>query len=99
MIHARNARPHPTLETDHGDDWRTEARCLRADPELFVPPGSSWQGHEYQEAAAKAYCALCPSVAPCLAWALEVGDEWAVLGDTNPKERRAIKRKEARASA
>ena len=59
MIHARNARPHPTLETDHGDDWRARAACLDHDPEL-------WFSDQYAERdRAYSICRNCPAKDAC----------------------------------
>jgi len=37
--------------------------------------------------AAKKVCFTCPVKTPCLEWALEVDDRYAVLGGTTPVER------------
>ena len=98
MIHARNARPHPTLETDHGDDWRDKAACVGLDPDLFtIPEGQSWTSAWGKGRAelARSVCVGrgCPVVAACLADANEMGDDWTFRGGMTPDERKAIRRK------
>lgn len=69
------------LDSDHGD-WRSHAACADHDPELFhLNPGENPR-------AALAICATCPVIAPCRAWADEIGDDDAILGGTTPKQRR-----------
>lgn len=65
--------------------WQDQARCVGADPELFFPAPSVnafW---------AKRICAECPVRTECLQWALEVGDDDAVLGGTSARQRRGMK--------
>lgn len=91
--------PHAPTPT-RGDDWRDLAACRWQDPELFHPPGNSWQRHRAQAAAAKAICEACPVRALCLEDALDRGDEHAILGGLTPRQRRDLRsarRKEATA--
>lgn len=66
--------------------------CTKGDPELFFPIG--W-GDEYtfQIKVAKAVCRGCPLKAQCLEFALETGDQHAVIAGTIPEERAAIVRR------
>jgi WhiB family redox-sensing transcriptional regulator len=48
---------------------------------------------------AKAVCRRCPVVDTCLAWALESGQDAGVWGGLSEDERRALKRRNARARA
>jgi WhiB family redox-sensing transcriptional regulator len=91
----RNQGAKPTLATDHGRDWREDAACLNAVADLFLPLGNSWPTDDdrTREMDAKAYCRVCPSQAPCLAWALAVNEPYAIAGGTTPNERRAMLRK------
>jgi WhiB family redox-sensing transcriptional regulator len=46
---------------------------------------------------AKAVCRRCPVIQQCLAWALESGQDAGVWGGLSEDERRALKRRNARA--
>ena len=48
---------------------------------------------------AKAVCRRCPVIDSCLAWALESGQDAGVWGGLSEDERRALKRRNARARA
>jgi WhiB family redox-sensing transcriptional regulator len=63
-------------------DWRHEAACREEDPEVFFPVGK--------------ICERCPVKEPCLAWALESGQDAGVWGGLSEDERRAMKRRAAR---
>jgi WhiB family redox-sensing transcriptional regulator len=77
-------------------DWRHRAACLDVDPELFFPIGSTGPAF-LQIMDAKAICGRCDVVEQCLQWALESGQEAGVWGGMSEDERRALKRKAARA--
>lgn len=82
-------------------DWQENARCAKpgVDPEIFFgsantsKPGAAldrkggtpW--HTNNIARAKAVCRACPVREQCLAWAVEIGDDWAILGGMTPVER------------
>jgi Transcription factor WhiB len=61
--------PGDPLSGTGGRDWRDRAVCRGVDPELFFPVGDDGPALA-QIAAAKAVCARCPVVAPCLSFAL-----------------------------
>lgn len=73
-------------------DWRQGALCREEDPELFFPIGSTGPA-ALQVAEAKAVCRRCPSVDPCLTWALETNQDAGVWGATSEDERRTLKRR------
>jgi WhiB family transcriptional regulator, redox-sensing transcriptional regulator len=77
-------------------DWRHSAACVGEDPELFFPIGNTGpailQIHD-----AKDVCRRCEVVTKCLQWALESGQDVGVWGGTSEDERRAMKRRAARA--
>lgn len=77
-------------------DWRHHALCRDEDPELFFPIGTTGPAATQVEQA-KVVCRRCPSVEPCLTWALETGQDAGVWGGTSEDERRALKRRGARA--
>ena len=77
-------------------DWRHEAACLDEDPELFFPIGNTGPALVQIEAA-KAVCAECVVVADCLRRALDTHQESGVWGGLSEDERRALRRRAARA--
>ena len=77
-------------------DWRHRAACRDVDPELFFPIGNSGPALlQIQEA--KQVCARCTVRTQCLDWALETGQDAGVWGGMSEEERRALKRRAARA--
>ncbi|MHB8342002.1 MAG: WhiB family transcriptional regulator [Mycobacteriales bacterium] len=79
-------------------DWRHSALCRDEDPELFFPIGNAGPAAEQIEQA-RAVCLRCPVVNDCLSWALETGQDAGVWGGLSEDERRALKRRGARARA
>jgi len=79
-------------------DWRHHALCRDEDPELFFPIGTTGPA-ALQVEEAKAVCGRCPSVTDCLQWALDTGQDAGVWGGMSEDERRALKRRGARARA
>lgn len=77
-------------------DWRHNAACLTEDPELFFPIGNTGPALA-QIDEAKAVCNRCEVVDSCLKWALETGQDSGVWGGLSEDERRALKRRAARA--
>lgn len=77
-------------------DWRDRAACLHADPELFFPIGNTGPALE-QIDAAKSICARCPVTDQCLQYALDTNQDSGVWGGLSEDERRALKRRAARA--
>ena len=74
-------------------DWRHRAACLEEDPELFFPIGNTGPAL-IQIEEAKAVCHRCPVMDTCLKWA---GQDAGVWGGLSEDERRALKRRTARA--
>ncbi|AXH95810.1 WhiB family transcriptional regulator [Ornithinimicrobium avium] len=77
-------------------DWRDRAACLDEDPELFFPIGNTGPALQQIEDA-KAICRTCPVIDECLRFALENGQDAGVWGGLSEDERRALKRRKARA--
>jgi WhiB family transcriptional regulator, redox-sensing transcriptional regulator len=77
-------------------DWRHRSACLDEDPELFFPIGNTGPAI-LQIEEAKAVCRRCDVREQCLAWALEAGQDHGVWGGLSEDERRALKRRNARA--
>lgn len=77
-------------------DWRSSAACLNVDPELFFPIGNTGPAIA-QAAEAKMVCATCKVQKTCLQWALDNNQDAGVWGGMSEDERRALKRRTARA--
>ena len=77
-------------------DWRHRSACLDEDPELFFPIGNTGPAI-LQIEEAKQVCRRCEVREQCLAWALEAGQDHGVWGGMSEDERRALKRRNARA--
>ena len=74
--------------TTTGTNWRDDAACLDADPDLFFPIGTTGPALD-QTDQAKRICQACPVRKRCLAWALELGAAAGIWGGTTEDERRA----------
>ncbi|MFC6878588.1 MULTISPECIES: WhiB family transcriptional regulator [Actinomadura] len=79
-------------------DWRHRAACRDVDPELFFPIGNTGPAI-LQIEEAKQVCRRCDVTDACLRWALESGQDSGVWGGMGEDERRALKRRTARARA
>lgn len=77
-------------------DWRHRAACLTEDPELFFPIGNTGPAvHQIDDA--KAICNSCSVMEVCLKWAIDTSQDSGVWGGLSEDERRALKRRTARA--
>ena len=76
--------------------WRNQAACLDEDPELFFPIGNTGPAL-LQIDEAKAVCYRCEVVETCLKLAIESCKDAGVFGGLSEDERRALKRRNARA--
>lgn len=77
-------------------DWREESACLTVDPELFFPVGNTGPALDQIERA-KAICASCKVTNQCLDYAIHSNQDHGVWGGLSEDERRALKRRTARA--
>lgn len=68
-------------------DWRQSGVCIGMDPDDFFPVAPGAPG----EAEALRACAACPVREQCLAWALEVGESFGILGGLTEDERRGLR--------
>ena len=75
----------------HRPDWRDQAACRDADPELFFPDGDT-RSTRAQVKTAKLICRGCPVSATCLSWALASGQEAGIWGGLTEDERRRLLR-------
>jgi WhiB family transcriptional regulator, redox-sensing transcriptional regulator len=73
---------------DNRAQWWSLAACQQADPDLFFPISSSATAHELSRA--KAICAGCKVVQPCLNYALAAGPVHGIWGGTSEEERRVL---------
>jgi WhiB family redox-sensing transcriptional regulator len=92
-------RGSPMARCDEGVghmDWRHRAACLDEDPELFFPIGNTGPAL-LQIEEAKQVCRRCDVRDACLQWAIEAGQDHGVWGGMSEDERRALKRRAARA--
>ena len=92
----RPRAPQQTQEASITMDWRSKAACLDKDPELFFPVGNTGPAL-LQIEEAKAVCRTCEVMDTCLKWAMESGQDSGVWGGMSEDERRAMKRRAARA--
>ena len=69
-----------------GMNWRMQATCRQADPELFFPEYAA--GPEIDQA--KQICDGCPVRARCLDWALSNGASAGIWGGRTEAERHAM---------
>jgi WhiB family redox-sensing transcriptional regulator len=76
--------------------WRDRAACLDEDPDLFFPIGNTGPALDQIEEA-KLVCHRCEVVQDCLKWAVDSGQDAGVWGGLSADERRALKRRTARA--
>jgi WhiB family transcriptional regulator, redox-sensing transcriptional regulator len=71
-------------------DWRDEAACLHADPDLFFPIGTTGPALR-QVDEAKRVCLVCPVRTLCLEWALGQQEILSgIWGGTTEDERRGL---------
>ena len=90
-VRARLAQPTTTPAPGaQGGDWRQQAACRQADPELFFPTERSG-GYTHQVTRAKEICAGCQVRQPCLATALHGpqahNDQHGIFAGTTAKQR------------
>jgi len=76
--------------------WRSRAACLDENPELFFPLGNGDPAF-HQTNKAKVICRRCEVADTCLRWAMESRQDDGVWGGLSADERRALKRRIARA--
>ena len=76
--------------------WRDRAACLEEDPELFFPVGNTGPAL-LQIEKARAVCHRCEVAPACLNWAVDSRQQDGVWGGRSDDERRALKRRNARA--
>ena len=89
--------PGPGLMSAIPVTWRDVAACLDEDPELFFPTGITSPAL-LQIKQAKGVCLRCAVARTCLRWAMESGQDTGIWGGLSEDERRALKRRDARAS-
>ena len=77
------------LRTD--ESWQVRAACRGPMAAVFFPPSHFERKDEKleREARAKAICAACPVVEPCLEFAVRIKEPHGIWGGLNEVERRA----------
>jgi WhiB family redox-sensing transcriptional regulator len=78
--------------SDHRPDWRDDAACRDADPDLFFPDGGIGSTRD-QVKTAKLICRGCPVSTTCLSWALSSSQEHGIWGGLTEDERRRLHRR------
>ena len=81
-----------SVACDSRPDWRADAACRDADPELFFPDGDT-RSARAQVKTAKLICRGCPVSATCLSLALANGQEAGIWGGLTEDERRRLHRR------
>ena len=81
----------PACDDSH-PDWRDEAACRDADPQLFFPDGEI-RSARARVKMAKLICRGCPVSVTCLSWALAIGEEAGIWGGLTEDERRTLHRR------
>ena len=81
--------------------WRAAAKCRGMNPVVFFGVEKIGCGGDHRTGGlhvpyAKAVCKDCPSIEPCLAFALACGDIDGVYGGTSQHERRRLRRQRGR---
>jgi len=71
-------------------NWRDDAACRDADPDLFFPVSTTGSARR-QIDEAKRICRACPAQGQCLAWVLDQPITNGVWGGTTEDERRSIR--------
>jgi len=77
--------------------WQFDGACRGEDSSLFFAPNYFERRAEKaaREARAKAICARCPVLEPCLEYALQIREDHGVWGGQNEFERRQLVRQRA----
>jgi len=74
--------------------WRDQARCRGIDPQVFHPADEDELGAE----RAKAICATCPVLEPCLELAITSKEQDGIWGGRTALERRRLVRARRRSA-
>ena len=82
---------HRRLNRRTGDPWQENAACRGPQSVVFFPPHHVERKDERnsRERRAKAICASCPVLEPCLDYALTIREPHGIWGGLNETERRA----------
>lgn len=69
--------------------WHERAQCRGEMFLFFAPEGERGPEREARVALAKEFCAVCPVVSQCLAWALATATKDGIWGGLDEEEREA----------
>jgi WhiB family transcriptional regulator, redox-sensing transcriptional regulator len=75
----------------HLSEWVMSAACRGVNPDLFFADNGNFNGKKTRKAIET--CEGCPVILPCLEWALETGDQHAILGGMTPSQRQRHRRR------
>ena len=80
------------LRTADKVDWQLRAACRGPQASVFFPPSNVEKRDEKRrrELRAKDICATCSVQAPCLKYALAIGEQHGIWGGLNEIERRDL---------
>jgi len=85
----RSATTSDAIAPADSGDWRDDAECRTADPDLFFPIGTTALAVR-QTREAKQVCARCEVRPACLQWAVATGQTSGVWGGLSEDERREL---------
>lgn len=74
-------------QSERGVDWRDRALCLKEDPELFFPTGTTGRAADQIERARR-ICRECPVIMECLQNALRNNNQYGIAGGLTESERK-----------
>ncbi len=80
-----STRPEGQAIPKEREEWITQARCRRGDPDALFVRGA-------QQRKAAAFCQHCPVLEPCRVEALNNREEYGVWGGLTERQRRALLR-------
>ncbi len=73
-------------------DWMTDAACKDTDADIWFGADTSDRTVRHHQTEAKRICFTCPSLDPCLDYALDNNIKEGVWGGLNEDERRRMAR-------
>lgn len=84
--------PEPLSRTDlAGWEWQSWAACKGVPTDWFFPPDREREKvRSSRIARAKSYCARCPVVSACRAYALQTYEPFGVWGGLSEEERAQV---------
>ena len=83
---------------DKNKEWREQANCLTADPEIFFPDEKLFGVENNRELtkSAKQKCVKCVAKLACYNFAVNTGQNDGIWGGMTEAQRRALRRRPGR---